>query len=363
MKSRRQFVTTLAALSLPAAWSRAAILSCPKCGHEYQEGQATCGHCQAALPATTATAPVPAAPVEAPPPDAQTLDIGAARQLESLAMAAGAPEIAGRLEQSGRRLAESLRFSTQSCPVCRGKGKRLMLFANFAGEIQEQTAPNLACPLCNGAGTVRRQITKERADAGFGEAQRRLDALLRTLRYTDLGGLWVPLAVSEKLSATQMAALRVSLGQYCSGCHGFGVSGCEECGGAGRAACNGEGCVMGQRPCPDCGGKRKVTAADQNRSVQQSCRTCKQTGVVNCDTCAGRGWLPCEECEGSGNDNCSVCLGKGQTSVCGKCNGRGLVDCRNCQGSGQYRGATCTTCKGGKVTLCTSCTGSGRKRR
>lgn len=387
MKSRRQFVSTLAvALTVPAGWVRARVLTCPKCNYEYDEGAVTCGHCGAPLPAAAPAGPAPETAPAAPVAATGRLDESAARQLESvarqavtrnelaaglllgrqaaaLAQAAGAVELATRLEDFDRSTGEALRAGQQTCPVCKGQRKRRMLFANFAGEVSEQIAPNMTCPACNGYGTLRRLLTADQMETRIGVGVRSSEGLLRSLRYTDLGGIWVPTAVSEKLAPRELAALRGSIGRRCPTCHGFGISGCDTCQGAGRTACTGEGCVMGQAPCPECAGKRRISVEENGRTIQKGCTACKQTGVITCQTCSGRGWEPCVPCSGRGEAPCSVCKGKGQPPVCAKCTGRGLTECRNCKGTGEIRGGTCPACQGGRQALCTTCNGSGRKKR
>lgn len=387
MKSRRYFVSALAAaIAVPAAWIRARVLTCPKCNYEYEEGQVTCSHCGAALPPPAAAA---AAPVAAPAPAAPAagaLDESAARQVEALARqaaergdaaqslllarqalalaeAAGAAGMITRLEDLDRTCGNALRIGEQACPVCKGKGKRIMLFASFSGEVQQQTAPNLSCPACNGAGVLRRLATLDRLDKRMADGSRSADTLLRSLRYTDLGGIWVPRDKEEGLRPVDLAALRTSLGRRCPTCYGYGVSGCATCNGAGRAACSGKGCVMGQATCPECGGKRRVNVEENNHTFQRSCPTCKQTGVVTCTTCAGRGWEACAACKGSGELACKTCAGKGQPPICAKCMGRGLTECKSCKGTGDVRGSPCPACRGGRLTLCTTCAGNGRKKR
>lgn len=387
MKSRRQFMSLLAAaLALPAAWSPAGVLTCPKCNYEIEAGQTACPHCEAPLLPAPARPEAPVAEPPATPVRSGRLGAEAARQMESLArqaaergevaealiltrqaaglaLAAGATDRIGSLDQLDRTLGDALRLGTQRCVVCNGKGNRLTLYANFAGDINEQVVPNLRCPACGGDGTLRKVTTVERMQARMGEGQRDADTLLRSLHYTDLGGIWVPQDRADSLTPAELAALRGVVGRRCATCMGSGVFGCETCSGSGRAKCSGEGCVMGAAPCPECKGKRRISVTENKRTVQQSCRACKQTGVVNCPICAGRGWQPCLKCKGRGEQNCSVCQGKGQPAVCAKCTGRGLMECRNCKGTGEFRGAPCLVCKGGKEMLCPTCNGSGRKKR
>jgi DnaJ-class molecular chaperone len=300
----------------------------------------------------------------------QTAESGAAivaamlaQQAAALASGAGDSSLAREMDQFMREQGRSALSGQRTCPACKGDGKRKMLFANFEGEVHEQVAANMRCPVCEGRGTVRGQLSSDRAEARLVEGRRRADELLRALRYTDQGGVWIPEGAADRFGARQQAALRTSVARACTACFGLGGLGCTSCQGAGRDACDGDGCVMGQAVCPDCGGKRRMTAQENGRSLQQTCRTCRQTGIVNCPTCRGRGWRSCTTCVGQGSTSCKKCAGKGQATACTKCVGQGLVTCRHCDGTGSTRGAPCVACKGDKLALCTTCDGFGRRMR
>jgi hypothetical protein len=264
MKSRRQFVTTLAvALTVPAAWVARGRAVLPQVRPRVPgRCRLSCGHCQRPRclprPPRAAAEPAPAAPVAATPLAAQSLisarpgswnrwpassdgNEGMAamalllgRQAAALAHGGGG---GGDWPADWRSPTAGCRSrcasGTRSARSASGKGKRLHAVRQLRGRGPGADRAQPVLPRsATATGTVRRLITKE-------QRRRRIRrggsvagwALLRTLRYTDLGGMWVPLrGVGEAGSATQTGRpARQSLGQYCPGCHGFGMSGCEEC--------------------------------------------------------------------------------------------------------------------------------------
>lgn len=379
---------SLLVLALLASAAVAKLLLCPRCGHEYQPGATACAHCGNALPSESAPPapdPLPAEPAAAGWPPGLTArdlqaEVAAARQAlederfwpallrarNARALAALGPADAGRAEAIDavlRSAERGLRFARQKCPACQGRGTRDLLVVSSEGRPARQQAAGQKCPACDGAGTWVRRPSQEQLDAGHARALRAVDDHYTAAGWSQSGGVWMPPGLADQMDLRQTVALRKAAGAACETCHGFGFAGCETCGGAGRLACPEETCVSGRIVCPDCHGTRKVRDAEEGRGLLRSCKTCRQTGIVECPECQGRAFMACTACEGQGDERCRSCRGRGERAECRSCAGEGLRDCTRCDGSGRKDGEACRACGGEAAILCTSCEGSGRARR
>ena len=382
------FRAGLLLLALLASVTLARVLLCPRCGHEVEPGAAACAHCGNALPAESAPIAPPPAPVlpetgagpaELTEPLLQA-EVAAARQAldredfwmawlrarNARALSALAPANAGRaqeLDRVGKSAERGLRFATQKCPACQGRGTRDLLMVSADGRPGRQQAAGQKCPACGGGGTWMRRAPSDQLDAGYARAQRAVGEQYAAAGWTQAGGVWMPSPLAGSLDLRQTVALRKAVGAACETCHGFGFAGCETCGGAGRLACPDKACVSGRVICPDCQGTRRMRADDEGRSVLRSCTTCRQTGAVECPQCHGRASVACTACEGQGDERCRACKGRGERAECRSCSGEGLRVCTRCEGTGKRDGATCPTCAGEGAKLCSTCQGSGRAGR
>ena len=344
----------------------ARVLLCPRCGHEYESGQAACPHCQQALPeAAPALSPAePTAPAAESAVVTRALldsELAAARAaLEDerpalawlrsrnlaglLALAGPAPEVASGRSEVERTALADLRDRTRPCPSCKGTGLGTRLFVNIRGEPSQQQMPGTPCLACGGRGTWKARPTEDDLENAFAQAQRNLATELRDAGWTSAGPGWLPPGITN-LDLHMQVAARQAVAGPCDTCRGQGATGCTRCEGAGRTACTGRNCVAGQVVCPDCQGTRRMSANEDGRSLNRRCTTCRQTGVIDCPDCEGRAYLVCETCAGSGEERCDACRGSGEKALCKSCAGEGLRAGRR---------------KGDPEELCRSCLGSGR---
>lgn len=367
-----------------------AVLICPHCAHEYQAGDAVCGHCGAALPASEG--PVAgAADVVVPPP---APPVAATPRLTAGDLAAGARQATAAFEAGDAPLALVLarnilalcaqdpaadpvrtamvalrgaavqaldRFAGE-CPACEGTGRRVTLVLTLSGEERELQGSQ-PCAVCQGRGQLNGHRSLAEMDPLLEDAWRRANLLLTAQGYDRLGAGWYPAALRPAMTRRAQAPFLSALGGTCSACHGLGGGGCEACAGSGRQACPESACRGGQTICPECQGQRRVSTSADGRALQRTCPRCLGRGIATCETCGGAAAISCATCEGQGRIACAVCQGRGQLPLCTRCAGTGLTECRRCRGSGRYRDAVCATCNGEGVELCRSCDGGGHQSR
>ena len=363
----------------------AKLLQCPKCGYEYQEGQATCQHCGTALPAKQAAAPV-AAPA-APPITADIMshefaDVEKARDAKqsgllifrarnTLALLKLAPEASnagsGDLLTAIKEAETALRDAKIPCFACRGTGQRIYSLTDMHGDVRRQeSAPGtVTCPVCDGAGKLPARTSQTVIVAAMSNAKQEFERQQQARGWENFAGIWLPKGLSDHLTIRQKAAVKGTLAGTCSTCYGFGFFGCVDCKGAGKLKCTNVKCIQGKEPCPVCKGKKKITDTTGGRgnSVAHTCNACSGTGISLCAICGGRAYLVCAKCESTGQIRCTTCKGTGENALCTKCDGSGLVPCAACKGTGEIRGAPCPTCHGEKEAVCTICNGTGHKVR
>ena len=367
-----------------AATVVARVLLCPRCGHEIEPTQTPCPHCQNVLaPAPETVAPAPdAAPAAAGSVVLRSVverELSAARtaldgdrpalawlKARNLAgLLALSPDSASmgpaRTEVERAALA-AMRDRDQVCPVCKGEGRKILLFVNVQGEPSRQKAPGQACPACQGTGRWPARPTEDQLAGAFTQAQRDFLQGMRDAGWKASGPAWLP-PDSGPLTVRQTAAARSAVAGPCESCRGLGLLGCEECRGAGRLPCSNDECVSGRVVCPDCQGTRRRQAEEDERTLTRRCTTCRQTGVADCATCEGQGFLSCENCESRGEVKCERCDGRGERALCKGCSGEGVRACRRCKGSGTYRDAECMQCRGEGFELCSTCQGDGHAKR
>lgn len=350
-------IFAIALLPLLGAVS-AAILLCPRCGHEVEPGLAICPHCQASLSAEAEKAPkepeAPSGPVisravisselaaaqVALKNDEPALAWLRARNAAGLLALAPDARLAG--ERAGiEREALGLRERERVCPVCKGEGGSRQLFVTINGEANQQKTPGSKCPACGGQRVWRAYATAAQMDSAFVRAQRALFAAIRDAGWMNSGGVWLPPGTTNLTLHQQVAARRAVAGP-CETCRGAGATGCETCDGAGKTPCPDQGCVAGKVVCPDCHGTRRITETENGRTITRRCPNCRQTGVTDCPTCFGKSVLTCAACGGTGLRSCVTCRGSGEKALCKTCSGEGMRQgkkgeelCGTCGGTGR----------------------------
>ena len=367
---------------LVAGLAVAAVILCPRCGHELDPGMVTCPHCQRALPSSE-PAPEPA-PVAQPAPSAlnrAALEAEAARARAALdddrpalawlyarnlaalmALVPGAADFRDTERALERAALSALRSGTSECPACEGSGRATILSVGINGQVNRQQTVSAKCPACSGRGTWTAFPSDDQLEGAFVPARRTFQDGKRDARWIPEGGAWLPPG-TPPLDLRQQVAVRKAISAPCDTCRGSGATGCSSCDGAGRTACTESGCVSGRILCPECGGTRRQSASEDGRTLTRRCPECRQVGVVECPTCKGQACVECDDCSGRGEQACTTCKGSGEKSVCSKCSGEGLRSCSRCKGTGQHRQATCAECGGDGQVICGACQGNGRGKR
>lgn len=306
---------------------------CPKCGKPLEPPAVAPDPDEA--PAEAQDAPRPdlaaalrenaryaAAHAEADPAEA----LAAARNalaLSALAPDALAPADRKRLVSLETSLLARLAFEIAPCPHCRGTGrvdappppKPASRGKNFKSlesvAVKDLNAQRTqSCPLCGGAGRMRRATDRKRLAGLVGEGKRGFSIVCRgTDRMQIRFGVWLPLGAFGELSEDERDALAAAVpdANACASCVGTGTQPCRPCGGTGRVLCGnrdfhsppkpaGEGAdrkaiestllaPTATAPCPVCGG-----TWDAPRAV--GCRDCGGRGVSSCPSCSGTGSAP-----------------------------------------------------------------------
>jgi len=230
------------------------------------------------------------------------------------------------------------------CSTCGGTGNRVMKVSSLVpGEEQTREVQGSKCPMCKGAGIVRRPGNMDERKFSRARAEERYVTIQQARKYAKVGGAWLPSEAPEKLSVKQNARVRRSTSSPCEECMGFGKTDCKDCESTGVIDCE---------ACEDGNVFIKVNAELTKMTLSRS-EKCKQ--------CREKGLLLCAKCGGSGGVLCRKCNGKGLQPECGKCAGEGYTGCRKCNGSGNVEGHDCEYCRGEGVVLCSSCNGDGHR--
>lgn len=372
----------------------AEILTCNRCGYEYQPGQESCTHCNAQLPTAEDNMPQEdKAPEEKDlqqderrrrPSKAQIKQSFIAKEMQqvdhlfadekywgayllarntrSLNVFSNGPKRERHKKLTGvmRESLRALELRQGRCIVCKGGGAKMQVTVNLRGELNKVVRPGTICSMCNGKGRLEGLLTEDKNAAGYSNALRQyrdFQADKGLIRHHDI---WLPEHIAPReLSAEDTAAYRTAYGVTCDECHGIGFFGCESCNGVGRRPCTNNECIHGAQLCSNCDGKRMVQAEDGRRRVK--CRQCLGRGTHRCTICRGNSFLQCDKCHGGRRFECKKCDGQGEVEPCRRCDGLGASDCRKCRGTGEYKSAPCPSCDEEGVVLCKSCKGYGFK--
>lgn len=380
-----------AALALAAV---AAVRICKSCGWEVGGEAATCAHCGAVAPASTAEAPAatpgPAAVETAAansgssgriPEEVLKDQIAMAEQYfakgsywgamlfarNAAAMLAlkgrdGATN-AVRMDQMIAECRKRLLSIEGPCPVCDGTGRPRMQAITLKGDVIKQEMIGGKCAICKGTGHIYAKPMADQLNREQADAQRTFALEERRRGLEESREIWLPTGLSDQLGARETSAVRKAFGVPCASCNGFRSSGCATCKGVGLLKCKNEGCVGGVEICADCKGKGRMSGSQGSNTITRRCESCNGTGKRSCPDCEGRGMMVCTACSGTGEKLCTKCKGSGQGDLCTKCQGDGIAPCSRCRGTGKYKDIACDICKGAGQVVCKSCLGAGRTSR
>ena len=317
---------------------------CPDCNVEALEAPWTCPKCGKQLE-PPAVAPDPdEEPAEAP--DASGADLAAALRenaryaaahaeadpaealaaarnalaLSALAPDALAPADRKRLVSLETSLLARLAFETAACPHCRGTGrvdapqppKPASRGKNFKSlesvAVKDLNAQRTqSCPLCGGAGRIRRATDRKRLAGLVGEGVRDFGRAARAAGLEESGGAWLPAGLAATLSDVDRATLLLfaTVGRACPACAGTGTQPCRSCGGVGRVLCGNRAFHSPPKSVGEGADRKAIESTVLAPATRDPCPVCGGTWdaprAVPCHDCGGRGVSSCPSCSGTGS--------------------------------------------------------------
>ncbi len=207
-------------LLLFASLAVAAVLLCPRCGHEVEPGLVTCPHCKNALasaPESSEPTAVPASTESAITASVLASELASARAALAddhpalawlrarnlaglLALGPATPPVASGRGEVERAAMAAIYGRERDCPVCKGDGDATLLFVGFSGEASERKTPGTKCPACDGTGSWPIRPSSDQLEMIFGQAQRAFLAGLRESGWAGAGGLWLMRTALQPIS-------------------------------------------------------------------------------------------------------------------------------------------------------------------
>lgn len=233
----------------------------------------------------------------------------------NLALRSIMPEAANELKESDCKPILPDMTKLVKCMSCKGNGVLVLKeedFGQLTGRIRSARKIKQKCPICGGKGKRMLFIAQEELKAAIAKDYAKYCEKHSKRGEIAFGAYFLP----KDCNADKKTIRRVidQTGKVCRKCEWSGIDTCRKCKGEGLLRCSDKNCHYGWSV--------KEESGDAERDSSDSVVAHKSGSGKKPDYLRKISVEICEECHGS----CFV--------ICENCSGRGAVACKSCRGVG-----------------------------